>query len=138
MNTYFFRCKQSDAQTLIALGVTLGALVIHTSEETQEPIISATEGGHWDVVGTIYRPPGELDSESVPVTAPIVDEKGDPYWHANLTTPINLRKRAEELAVDRPEIAEGLANIGKFFVVDDKGNPKAPAQPHRIMAGWQP
>jgi len=35
-------------------------------------------------------------------------------------------------------LAAGLADRGRFFVVDEEGRPKAPAQPYRVLAGWTP
>lgn len=136
MNTYFLRCKQADVQTLIALGITLGALVQHPGENGQPATITATHGGHWDVIGPIYRPTGELDDEGMPLTAPMLDDDGNPWWHANLTTPVDLGAVAAAMATEHPEIAEGLADLSRFFVVDEENRPKAPAQPYRVLAGW--
>jgi hypothetical protein len=126
MNTYFLRCKQADMQTLIALGITLGALVQHPGEDGQPDTITATQGGCWDVIGPIYRCTGELDDEDIPLTAPVLDGAGMPWWHANLTT-------ASDLAVQIDP-----ADWPRWFLVDDAAQITHPRTPQRLPAGWQP
>jgi hypothetical protein len=93
----------------------------------------ATEGGAWDFIGPIHRPTGEVDDEGVPLTEPLTDPEGNVYWHANLLTPIDLRARAEALAAERPEVAAALADVARFFPVDENGQPRAPSNPYRVF-----
>jgi len=99
--------------------------------------IGATNGGCYDLIGTIHKPTGEtVETEfgPQPVMVPRCDPDGNPYVHANLITTKNLREAAEALAAARPEIAAGLADLSKYFVTDADGNAVAPAQPHRVFA----
>ena len=126
MNTYFLRCKQADTETLIALGITLGALVEHPGEDGQPATVAATHGGHWEPIGAIYRVSGATDEEGRPILLPVPDPDGAPYWHANLTTPLNL-----------PALIDP-ADWGRWFILDDQGQIRAPNTPARIPAGWTP
>lgn len=130
-NTYYLRCIAADYDNMIQLGVLLGAL------QVTDGIVTATNGGCYDLVGTIHKPTGEtVETEfgSQPVMVPRCDPDGNPYVHANLITPVNLREAAEALAAARPEIAAGLADLSKYFVTDADGNAVAPAQPHRVFS----
>ena len=131
MNTYYLRCVESDYQQLIQLGVLLGALQVTNG------VVTATGSGCYDYIGPIYKPTGEtVETESgpQPVMAIHCDSDGNIYIHVNLITPVNLRNVAEALAISRPEIAAGLSNLSRYFVVDADGNATAPAQPHRVFA----
>jgi hypothetical protein len=127
MQTYYLRCIAPDWPTMIALGVALGALA------DTEGTITATGGGVWDVIGPVHKPTGEQDADGQPIMAALTDDDGREYLHANLTTPIDLRQRAEQIAADRPEVAEAMADLGRFFLLDAQGNARAPAQPHRVL-----
>lgn len=130
MQTYYLRTIPADYEQMIALGVTLDAIQIN------DEVISAP-GGCWDYIGPIYVPTGETIQTEFgpqPVMVPRCDPDGNPYVHANLITPVNLREAAEALAAARPEIAAGLADLSKYFVTDADGNAVAPAQPHRVFA----
>lgn len=99
--------------------------------------IGATNGGCYDLIGTIHKPTGEtVETEfgPQPVMVPRCDADGNPYVHANLITPVNLREAAEFLAEAWPEMAMEMADLSKYFVTDADGNAVAPAQPHRVFA----
>jgi hypothetical protein len=127
---YFLRCLESDKAALLALGVLLS-------------VLQESEGRHYAVagdfveIGYVYRPTGEtvvVDGIETPVTEPVRDENGNLYLHANLRTTINLRERAEAMAVSNPELAEALASLDKYFVTDELGQPKAPTNPAMVWA----
>jgi hypothetical protein len=105
------------------------------TEVTEESIYAP--GGCWDYIGTIYVPTGETyDTEygPQPMQAPLKDALGNEYIHVNLITPVNLREAAQALAAAHPEVAAGLANLGKYFSVDAEGNAIPPKFPHRVFA----
>lgn len=148
MNKYYIRTIPSDWPTLLKLGEKLGAITLNYETEQQtdedgnvttinvgEPIVSATEGGAWDFIGEIYKPTGELDKDGNPLTSPVTDANGVAYWHANLITPLALGELAASMQGTDEEIAEGLANLSKFFLLDAQGNARAPSQPTRVFAG---
>lgn len=155
MNTYYLRCIAADFNQLKALGEMLGAITVipaHTEETTIEvsegvfetstisvpEAVVATQQGYWDFIGPIYQPTGAtIEVEGFgpqPVMAALTDAEGNEYVHVNLITPINLKEAATLLAVAYPEIAAGLANLGKYFLVDANGDAKPPAVPHRVFA----
>ena len=130
MNTYYLRTISADYEQMIALGVTIGAIQI------TDEVISAP-GGCWDYIGPIHAPTGEVietDFGPQPVMTPRTDADSNEYIHVNLITPVNLKEAAQALAAAHPEVAAGLANLGKYFLVDADGNAVAPAQPHRVFA----
>lgn len=130
MPIYYLRTTPADYEQMIAIGKALGAIV-----ET-DGVISAP-GGCWDFIGPIYVPTGEVtqtDFGPQPVMTPRVDANGAEYIHVNLITPVNLREAAQALAVAHPEVAAGLANLGKYFLLDAEGNTVPPANPHRVFA----
>lgn len=132
-NTYYLRCVPADYDEMIALGVSLGVIKLHA--EDGETSIYAPDGA-WDFIGEIQEPTGAVvttEEGDIPVMAPITDEHGTPYLHANLRTKIDLYQRAQELAAEHPEIAAGLQDMGRFFLLDENGRAKAPGQPHRIF-----
>lgn len=131
MNTYYLRTIAADYPAMLSIGVALGAIQIGENGSIYAP------GGCWDFIGAIHKPTGETiatEFGSQPVLAPMVDAKGNEYIHVNLITPINLNEAAHELAATHPEIAEGLANLPKYFLLDAEGNAIAPAQPYRVFA----
>ena len=140
MNKYYIRCIQADWPTLLRLGEKLGAIQLYyeTDEENNpaaEPTVSATQGGAWDYIGPIFQPTGELDGEGNAVMTSIKDEQGNEYLHANLITPIALGETALTMQDTDEEVAEGLANLAKFFLLDEQGNVRAPSNPVRVFAG---
>ena len=128
MHTYYLRCIEPDYPTMIALGTTLG--VITTNEDGQ---IMATESGCWDYIGPIYERTGGTDEE--PVLTAKTDADGNTYIHVNLRSPINMNEAAAALIAEHPELATGLNDMGRFFVIDTDGQPARPNQPHRVFAG---
>ena len=122
MNDYYLRCIESDVPTLLALGQLLGALQITTQEDGTQAV--SAPGGAIDIIG---HKPHYLTGE------PVCDENGVPYWHANLRTPLTLREVAAQMAIDHPEIAAGLANEGRFFLVDENGVAVPPQFPQRVF-----
>lgn len=125
-NTYYLRTIAADYASMLAMGVLLGAIQI-TDDTVHAP------GGCWDYIGPIHLPTGGLDAEGNPIMAPRVDGDGNVYIHVNLITPVNLKAAALALAADYPAIAAGLANQGRYFVVDVGGNAVPPAMPHRVF-----
>ena len=118
MKIYFLRCIESDYPQLITLGKLLSVI-----SEKDSVIYTTDPAGCWDYIGPIYR-----DEKA------LTDLGGNVYIHVNLMTPVNLREAAQALAASKPEIAAGLVNLPKYFLVDTEGNAVAPAQPHRVFA----
>lgn len=125
MNKYFIRTVADDYPQLIAIGVLLGAIV-----EVEGQIQAV--GGAWDYIGPIPTQVGEIDGE--PIMEALKDPDGNEYIHINIITPVNLKEVAVAMATAHPEVAEGLANLGKFFLLDAEGNARAPTLPHRVFA----
>lgn len=115
MNDYYIRCKQSDKDTLLALAVEMGVL-----QSTEQGHVPASANEAWYEIGALY------ENEQV-----AADENGEPYWHANLRTTYDLMERAQQVYAEKPTptLAHGLANIGKFFFVNEEGRASAPASP---------
>lgn len=131
---YFLRCIESDKAELLALGVLLQVL------QESEGRHCATAGDFVEI-GYVYRPTGEtvlVDGIETAVTEPVRDENGNLYWHANLRTTINLRERAGAMAVSNPELAAALSQLGKYFVTDELGQPRAPNNPAVVWGGLAP
>lgn len=122
---YFLRSAHADRPQLLALGVLLGVLREHKGRHY------ATAGDFVEL-GPVCRPTGEtvlVDDIETALTEPVLDDNGQPYWHANLRTTINLRERAEAMAASHPELASALSQLGKYFVADESGQPRAPNHP---------
>ena len=144
MNTYYLRT--TDYPTLLQLGAKLGVISLyyaqyHESESENglivrtpigDPFVTATDGGCFDYIGEIHKPTGEVDEDDNSVMAPITDEQGTPFIHANLITPHDIRALAT--ASDDADIQAALSQIAQWFVTDDQGNPTTPAVPHRVFA----
>ena len=131
LNTYYLRTIPTDYDNMLALGVLLGAIKISEDDTITAP------GGCWDYIGPIYTPTGatiQTDFGPQPVMTPRKDVLGNEYIHVNLATPVNLRDAANALAKTKPEIAAGLASLGKYFLIDAKGDAIPPALPHRVFA----
>ncbi len=109
---YFLRCKQSDFAELVALGKLLGVI-----REVTEEIVT-----EWDEFFDFYDTQVEL-------LAPILDENDVAYIHINILTRFDLRERATELATQHPELAIALGQLGKFFILDEAGEPRKPKNP---------
>ena len=133
MNVYYLRTISAHYDEMIAIGKILGAIA-----ETEDGRIYATQGGCWDYIGLIHVPTGETAQTEMgpqPVMTPLLDPDGNEYIHVNLITPIPLKAKALAMAADHPEAAEGLANLGRYFMLDANGDARLPNNPHRIFAG---
>ena len=132
MNTYYLRSTTADWPELLNLGVLLGEISI---DEQGNP-----HGNGFVVVnhtGHVYKPTGEtavVDGETVALTAPVLAPDGQPYMHANLRTSQNLGEKAAELAAEFPKLAAAMSNLGKYFLLDEEGKPRAPADPAWVFA----
>lgn len=130
MNTYWLRCADADLPQLLALGHALGVI------QTNEGVVTATQGGCWVEIGTLPDPAtAQVGFGELPVVYSDIrrDPQGRPYWHANLRTPIDIRAAAEALAIANPSIAEALSEVPKFFVTDAEGNATSPANPALVF-----
>ena len=126
MNQYALRTTPDLWPTLIANGITLGAI-----QQDEDGNVSAINGA-WDYIGEIHEPTGEVDEEGLPITAPITDEQGTPYLHANLKTPLDLLQVAQQMASQDQAIADGLTNLTSFFIIDSRtGLARFPNSPVR-------
>ncbi|MFG5411431.1 hypothetical protein ABXN37_29060 [Piscinibacter sakaiensis] len=135
MYTYYPKCRPSELPRLLSIGVMLGALVQHTDDADQVVTRAPDDGSVWDPIGAIYRETGELDAEGMPVREPLLDPDGAPFWHGNLTSPVHLYARALALAADRPEVAAALDDLRRLWMLDESGEPNAPANPARTL--WE-
>jgi len=127
MNDYNIRT--TDYPGLISLGVLMGAITV------KDNIVTATNGGHWDYIGPIYKPTGAttvVNGVITPVMASVKNLSGVEYVHVNLRTPLSLGQIANDMATAHPEIAAGLANLGSYFVLGSDGNAGAPVSPYRV------
>jgi hypothetical protein len=106
---YYIRALPKDWPTLIGLGVKLGALSVHKTEDG-ESVVSATTPGSWDFIGVLYKPTGMLlpasdeGGEAVPEMTEVTDEKGTAYWHANLRTTVHLGEVARTLGIHPSQV----------------------------------
>ena len=116
MNIYYIRTVAEDYPQLIALGKLLGAII-----EVDGAIYAPF--GQWDYIGPIVKDGSSLK-----------DGQGREYIHANIATPVSLRATAVALAATNPDVAAGLANLSKYFLLDGQGNATAPAIPYRVFA----
>ena len=148
MIDYYLRCKASNRARLLALGERLGAItVLRTPRPDDLPgeveVVQATGGGCFLEIGAIpdERTGDLVESALYPGVMVRVgvkprSEDGEPLWHANLRTPINLRQRAMEMAAADPTIAAELAQLRRYFVTRP-GQPDAaaaPQSPARVFA----
>ena len=128
---YWCRATESDWPELLTLGVLLGVLVEH------EGRYHAVTPGDFVYPVPVLKPTGEtvmVDGVETPVKAPVRDANGNLYVHGNLITTIDIRARAEAMAVSNPELASALSQIGRYFVTDAQGQPKAPDSPAMVWA----
>ena len=129
MNQYALRTTPDLWPTLIANGITLGAI-----QQDEDGNVSAINGA-WDYIGEIHEPTGEtqtIDGVETPITAPITNDQGVPYLHANLKTPLDLLKVAQQMASQDQAIADGLSNLTSFFIIDSRtGLARFPNSPVR-------
>ena len=129
---YALRCLEPDYPTLLQLWKILWVI---TEESGQ--IVPATVWA-WDYIGYI---PDEttwtletIDGVEVRIWQTPKWVGGVPYIHVNILTEINIRERAEALAVENPEIAWALSVIPKFFITDADWNATLPNNPYRVFA----
>ncbi len=138
MNTYFIRVRQADQAKLYTLAQALGVLVVlldRASSPTGTYAIAPGRLGCWDEVGEVQRPTGNtvtVDGIDIPETAPVVDEGGVPYFHVNLRIDLDLADVGEALAPSMPDIAAGLADLGRWFVLGEDGKAGTPNDPARV------
>jgi len=119
MTDYALRCTQQDKPQLIHLGMALGVLQIvqERDPETNQLVnlqVTGAQGSAWDEIGPIYE-------NDLPILAP----DGEPYWHANLRTEVNLAEAAAAAGI--PD--DGLS---RWFVVGPDGRPVLPTTPARV------
>ena len=124
---YFIRCKQADKPALFTLAAELGIL-----KQQEGVTVPCDPAWVWQEVGAIYKQvgPGPLDVE--PSKAP----DGSVWWHANLRLTMDLMDHCQAVyaAAPTPELASGLANIGRFFFVDASGRATRPNDPAIVFA----
>ncbi len=126
MNNYALRCIESDYPTLLALAQALGVIKVVDGQPLAEL------GTSWDFIG--YKYLGAEPIEGEPDTRTILtDTSGNRYVHINVRTTVNVRQRAEELAVENPTIAGALSQIPRFFITDAEGNATLPEFPLRVF-----
>lgn len=129
MNDYYIRCRAAEVAQLYALAQALGVL---TQGEDGAYSIAAPHSGAWDEIGPTHRPTGEVDADGQSTSAPVLDDAGAPYWHANLRIDADLADIAQAMAPTSPAIAAGLSDLARWFVVGADGRATAPKQPARV------
>jgi hypothetical protein len=127
---YYIRSIESDWPLVESLAIALG---IAQRTEAGELV-----GQGWVYIGAVYKPTGETVSDpetglTVELTAPVRDEGGNLYIHANVVYDGSLRELAEAKAATNPELTEALSMIPRFFVTDENGQPRSPANPARVI-----
>ena len=129
MADYFLRFKESDLPAVRQLGILLGELY-----DTDD---GSLVGNGFVMIGNLTEPTGETitddDGNTVELRRVITDPNGNPYIHANLRTDQDLRAVAESLVAEHPEMAGALADLGRFFLLDDHGNARAPNSPQQVF-----
>jgi hypothetical protein len=127
MNLYALRCIEADLEQLVTLATVLGVI------EVQDGLVCDLPGSTWDFIG--YKKVGAAPLGDEPDTRPDAEDgNGNKYVHINVVTSVNVRERAEQLALENPAIAAGLAQIPRFFIVDAEGNATWPEYPMRVFA----
>lgn len=127
MKTYALRCIESDLPQLIANADLLGV----TGRDDGGNVIEKN-GGCWDYIG--YKRDGPAPAEGEPETRGyLTDTQGNKYVHINVRTPVNVKEVAAALAVQYPQIAEGLSQLGRFFITDENGETTWPLYPIRTF-----
>lgn len=140
---YFLRFTESDKPAVRALGILLGEL--HDTED------DSLVGNGFVYIGTLTEPTGETttdeDGNTVELRQVITDAAKNPYLHANLRTNQDLRAVAESIAVAHPDMATALADLGRFFLLNEQdvldeegsviakaGSPRSPNRPQWVFA----
>ena len=125
---YYIRAIEQDWPKVEALSIML--------EVAQRAESGQLVGQGWVYIGPIYKPTGEtviVEGQPVDLTAPVRDDLGNLYIHANLVMEGSLRELAEAKALQHPEIAEALQEIPRYFVTDENGTAVAPKNPARVI-----
>ena len=127
---YFLRFLEADKPAVRALGILLGEL--HDTDD------GSLVGNGFVYIGHLTEPTGEtiVDEQGMEIAPQriICNTAGEPYIHANLRTSQNLKAVAESLAAQDPALSDALANLGRFFLLDDEGAPRAPKSPRVVFA----
>lgn len=105
MRNYHLRCERDDRQEMRRLLRKLDIIDVDV-----EGNIAVIGGGAWDEIGTIVNWSTAVDGEG-PVLRGLNNQ---PYWHFNLRTSVNIRKRIRNRAGD-PDIDLLATRLGKFF-----------------------
>ena len=119
---YFLRCKESDYPELVSLAKDLG-------------IIREVDGEIFGINGCDWHLPGD-DGKLYENGQYIKDEMGIPYIHCNLNLRFDLLERATALSGQYPELAAALSSPGKFFLLDDQGQPRKPKAPQCTFGNY--
>lgn len=126
MKLYALKCLETDLPQLIHNAELLGVV------EDRDGEIVEKNGGCWDYIG--YKYIGDAPAEGEPDTRTLLtDGNGVPYVHINCATPLDIAAIAAGLAVQYPEIAEGLSQLGRFFITDENGETSWPVSPMRVF-----
>ena len=128
---YYIRAIKQDWPTVESLAEALG--VAQRNPETGELV-----GQGWVFIGPVYKPTGQTATDpetgqTIELTAPACDANGNEYVHANLVYDGSLRELAESRAGQYPEFAAALADVPRYFVTDENGQPVAPRNPARVI-----
>lgn len=126
LKKYFLRVHPSRLELMYALGVRLGALM-----PLDNLGYAASLGGTFVHVGhvTDKKKPLGLTEDNEPYYDVVRDENGVAYEHFNLLTPIDLLEAAQTLAQTDALVAAGLSSLQDFFVLDENGKARPPANP---------
>lgn len=112
------RCIESDYPTMVGFAELLGVITVIDGN------IEASPQCIWDFIGYKY-----LEDNAV-----LMDGNGNKYVHVNVRTPFSVGEAAATLAAGNPDIAAALQNAGRFFILDEQGNPNMPEFPLRIFS----
>ena len=127
MGLYALKCSETDLPQLIHNAELLGVVAIGEDGKPYEK-----NGGLWDYIGT--KPDGDPPAEGQPDTRDVLrDPQGHPYIHINCVTPVDIGTVAAGLAVQYPEIAQGLAELPRFFITNELGETSWPVAPMRVF-----
>lgn len=122
MPQYALRCLETDYNQLLQNAKILGAIDIVDGKPV--PV----DGTTWIELG--YKRIGEPPLEGEPDTRPFTTGAGGvKYVHINASTEFDIGDKAAELAAAYPEIAAGLSQLGKFFILNADGKASWPEDP---------
>lgn len=106
MRDYHLRCERDNRQEMRRLLKKLDIIDVDADGN-----ITVLGGGAWDEIGTVvdWR---TADQEGA---GPVLQGPGGkPYWHYNLRTPVNIRKRIRNRAGD-PDVDLLATELGRWF-----------------------